>query len=284
MKILLTGHKGFLGHEIMEVLMKENAIEIQGLDCDNDFNTFQAMFEEFVSGERSDAPNFNYVIHCGALADSEAKGNAIWQLNYEATVQIADYCNSTHTKLLFISSAAAIEPDTPYGWSKRCAEGYVRSKINIGHWCILRPYNIWGFDESQKSNPSIVYKILSGDLEKVYEGCVRDFVYISDIVSAVQQVIHSWRSGVFSLGSAEGIAIADLVDQIGPNTLPVGECPIKKRLVADKGQLLPNWEADSISEHFVYLRECAKERGCIIAEPRPYKEHVPGERLRLDIN
>ena len=209
MRVLLTGNKGFIGREIEEVLTKENAIEVHGLDCDFDFKRWRVLFRDFRDTRRRER-YYDYVIHCGAVADSGETGNLLWQLNYQASCEIADYCERTDTKLIFISSAAAIQPDTAYGWSKQCAEFYMQQEVAGMNLCILRPFNVWGFDESEKANPSIVYKILTGQLKEVYWRCVRDFIYISDVVSAVQQVVHDWTPGIFSIGTAEPTSVSAL--------------------------------------------------------------------------
>lgn len=260
MRILLTGHYGFLGLEIYQVLTKENALEVYGLDCEFDPDTFDEQWQDF----KRRGGKFDYIIHCGAISDSQETRNPLWQLNYQASCDIADYCERTDTKLLFISSGAAIAPDTPYGWSKQCAEFYMQQKVAGMNLCILRPYNIWGFNEACKKNPSIIYKILTGRLQQVYWRCTRDFIYISDVVEAVQQVVHDWTPGVFDIGTAQPTDVSTLVNELyrdtdipKPPTVP--ECPIKDHLVARAEHLLPNWQADPIYEHLAMLAEQLKE-------------------------
>ena len=56
MKILLTGHKGFIGRQLHAALVEH---EVTGLDCDNDIKAFKL-------------PDgcFDVVVHCGGIADS----------------------------------------------------------------------------------------------------------------------------------------------------------------------------------------------------------------------
>ncbi|MCY3739920.1 MAG: NAD(P)-dependent oxidoreductase [Candidatus Poribacteria bacterium] len=259
MRVLLTGNKGFIGREIKEVLTKENALAVHGEDSDN-YRAFLHWFED------TDFSYYDLVIHCGAISDSRQCDNELWQMNYQASCQIARACEQSNTKLLFISSAAAIEPDTPYGWSKHCAEFYMQQKVAGMNLCILRPFNVWSFDESEKANPSIVYKIITGRLQQVYWRCQRDFIHITDVVSAVQQVIHNWTPGTFELGTAQPTDIVTLVNHlydgvdclkagVGPKPPVVSECPISEHLVARHEHLLPNWQATPISEHLEYLKE-----------------------------
>lgn len=272
MRILITGHKGFLGRKIQEVLTTGKALEIHGLDCDFDFEKFQELFGDF----RRRGGKFDYIIHCGAIADSREQSNLLWQLNYQATTEIADYCKQTDTRLLFISSAAALDSDTPYGWSKQCAEFYLHHKVASMNLCIFRPFGMWSFDESEKcdqtyQNPSIVYKILTGRLEQIYYQCVRDFIHITDVVDAVQQVVHEWTPGIFDIGTAYGTDIETLVDHLyGDKAVwkppVVYDEPIRGRRVARHDKLLPGWEATLFSEYINALDETLKKRP-ILNEP-----------------
>ena len=255
MRVLLTGNKGFIGQEIEDILTIENAIDVIGLDCDGLFDKFEYEFEHFEAyGGIVDC-----VIHCGAISDTRASGNLLWQLNYHATCKIAEYCEATDTRLIYISSAAAIQPSTAYGWSKNCSEFYLNHRVAGMNLCILRPFNVWGFDEGERATPSIVYKIITGQLQVVYANCVRDFIYLSDVVNAVQQAVHHWTPGTFSVGTAHPTKILDLVEAISDIELPIVECPVKKEVVADASDLLPDWEASPITEHFIYLGEHCKK-------------------------
>jgi nucleoside-diphosphate-sugar epimerase len=262
MRILLTGHKGYLGRNIYEALTKENAHEVHGLDCNSDYCQFTDMFLQF----KRRGEYFDLIIHNGAISNSLKTGNRLWQLNYQASTEIADYCYHVNTKLIFISSAAAIEPDTPYGWSKHCAEYYIRQSIADKTLCILRPFNIWSFDEEGKQELSIISKILTGQLEQVYWKCTRDFIHVSDVVSAVCQVANDWKYGIYDIGTAEPTDISSLAnhlyDGVETDTKPpiVSECPIKEKVVARQAELLPNWSATSLTEHLVALKSHLIER------------------------
>ena len=250
MKILLTGHKGFIGKRLHAALVEH---EVTGLDCDYDMEAFKL-------------PDgcFDVVVHCGGLADSGATGHKLWQLNYFATAEIADFCTATETKLIFFSSAAAIDPKNSYGWSKHCAEFYLNTVCNPEP-CIFRPFNIWSYDESPPR--SIVAKLLNKTLQQVYHGCVRDFVHIDDIVNAVLHVVDhkEWIHGTFELGTGEPTDIETLANLLYAGTsiyrptiesIPVD---IIKRLVARKPNRLPNWEPSPLSEHFTKLKEIIHE-------------------------
>ena len=278
MKVLLTGNEGLIGRELAEVLEKENAIEVHGLGLrrrtlDRDsYERWQVLRRHFFQKTKT----FDYVIHCGAVSDSRRTDVNLWHLNYAASCEIADYCERTDTKLIYFSSAAAIRPETAYGYSKQCAEFYMHHTVAGMNLCVLRPFNVWCFDEQYKANPSIVYKILTGQLEKIYRDCVRDFVYLTDITNAIQQVIHDWTPGTFSLGSTHGMEILTLVEAISDKKIPIVPCPVDKEIVASEGDVLPGWSADPITEYLDSLRKQCRERandiGC-----QPEEDVTQGE-------
>lgn len=259
MRILLTGHKGLLGRHIYKTLESDDTHDVCGFDCDSSYDVFANMFRELKSNREA----YNLIVHCGALSNSQVTDNLLWQLNYKASTKIADYCEQTRTKLIFISSAAAIDPDVPYGWSKHCAEFYMSQKVDKRNLCVLRPFNIWDYDEVGKESPSIVYKILAGKLEKAYQGCLRDFVHVSDAANAVIRVINDWETGVFDIGTAHATNIATLVNQLfqdgirykHPRPKIINECPIRERLVARPDKLLPNWNATPLEDYFAELQQ-----------------------------
>ncbi len=259
MRILLTGHKGFLGRHIIKLLIDNDAHDVTGLDCESNYDVFVEMYQNLLSEE----DKYDLVIHNGGLSNSQVTDNLLWQLNYKASTKIADYCEQTHTKLIYISSAAAIDPDVPYGWSKHCAEYYMSQVITSRNLCILRPFNIWDYDEVGKESPSIVYKILAGKLEKAYNGCLRDFVHVTNAANAIIRVVNDWEHGIFDIGTAQPTNIATLVDQLyqngnnykHPKPVIVNECPIKERLVARPEELLPNWKATPLDDYFAELRQ-----------------------------
>ena len=266
MKILLTGDKGFIGSELKTVLTDENAHEVDGFDT-FDYGVFRDWFNNTHIGQ------YDLVIHCGAVSDSRRKDNDIWSLNYFATCQLADACERHNVKMIFISSAAAWKPSTPYAWTKNCAEFYLNHRIAGMNLTILRPFNVWDFDESKKANPSIVYKIITGKLPYIYRDCIRDFVSLTDVVSGIQQAVLRWTPGTFDLGTTEPTEILCLVEAISDAEIPITPCPIETFLVAAKADLLPDWEASPITEHYVYLREQVREHSLMAGIPKNDPEY-----------
>ena len=256
--ILVTGHQGLIGREVIEELRTNKEIRrgivsppsvlrtvplVYGFDSNESFNTWMLDFKRFENKVR----DVDLIIHCGAISDSRCNDSRLWELNYAATQMLGEYAKSKRAKFLYFSSCAAIEPITPYGWSKRIGEDILTAYLPKEDLCIFRPFNVWAWNrEANKSNPSIISKILDRTLEVVYRGCVRDFIEVSDVVSAVTLVMQDWKPGIFEIGYSIEVELTALVDDIYENLplakpLYVDECPIAKRLVCNPDFKLPNW-------------------------------------------
>lgn len=101
MKILVTGVKGQLGHDVVKELSRRG-IEYRGVDIE-DFNItdFNATFE-FIANNQPDA-----VIHCSAYtAVDQAEDNLelCRAVNAEGTKNIAAACKSIDAKMMYIST------------------------------------------------------------------------------------------------------------------------------------------------------------------------------------
>ena len=166
MKILVTGSSGFIGTNLLELLLKEPH-EVLGLDVKAPYlkhhhQFFKAcnlldgdLLTKTVQGYRPDM-----IVHLAARTDLDEKhdlqgyavnvegvGNLIQSIEAAGTVS---RCIFTSTQLVcrtgFIPENENVYcPDTLYGKSKELGEKLVRDRDG-GHvqWCLVRPTTIWG--------------------------------------------------------------------------------------------------------------------------------------------
>ena len=206
MNILLTGHKGFIGSRIYKVLEADH--NVTGFSCGVDLGTWGDTFRSL------NPKDIDLVIHCGAVSDSYASGNHLWEMNYEATKGLLDWANQAKAKFIFISSAAAHKPTNQYGWTKRCIEDFTMLALPRFIFCILRLHNVWALDEPEKASPSIIRKLISGELKCVYKGCKRWFVHVDDVVDAIVSLTHIWQPSNYDIRGDENTSIEALVDAV----------------------------------------------------------------------
>ena len=167
MRILLTGHEGFVGDHIYKALESDH--EIIGLEAKPSFREwYNEMYEVM------DTP-IDGVIHVGAIAENQSQRDDIYLWNSYATFLLAQ---RVHQKMDSMSPIPFIffstylvestmddwEARSPYTWSKAQAETFVR--FYLPHAAILRPGTMWGREERKLSeNRSVPYRLASHRLE-----------------------------------------------------------------------------------------------------------------------
>ena len=250
MRILLTGNKGFIGAYLQAALQTQH--EVVTFDCATDIATWRTTFLSL------NLKDIDLVIHCGAISDSTAKGNHLWLMNYETTKDLAEWVLCRNTRLLFLSSCTATDPQHAYGWTKRVAEDIVSMTVPPRNLSIFRLFNVWAFNEPKtKPNRSILSKLITGDLAHVYRDCVRYFIHVTDVVRAVIQQTEHFTSGTYEIRGTELTMIEDLVDRVYATlTTPLPkptlvDCPIAKEIPADEFARLPDWDAKIEVSHCI---------------------------------
>jgi UDP-glucose 4-epimerase len=126
-------------------------------------------------------------------------------------------------KTLPIREDHPIEPDTPYGSTKLCAEklSLAFAKLyGFGVVC-LRYFNVYGpnqrFDAYGNVIPIFVFKLLRGEPLTVFGDGeqTRDFVNVRDVVQAnLKAAAAAGVTGAFNIGSGTRISVNDLVSRI----------------------------------------------------------------------
>ena len=174
MKVLITGHKGFIGKNLYKQF-----ISVIGIDEKYD----ESYINNFLNIHQPDV-----VFHIGACSDTLATDiGFVMERNYLSTKWITDWCITNNKKIIYASSAAVYgfdgkKPSNLYGWSKLMGEDYVVAKGGIA----LRYFNVYGPGEEHKGKmASMIYQNLNNTEIKLFPGKPkRDFVYIDDIVNA----------------------------------------------------------------------------------------------------
>lgn len=195
MKIVITGHMGFIG----SYLYKD--IDAIGLDKKEGNNILNC-----------DLPDADIVIHLAAEASvlesiKNPFNNAF--TNILGTIRLAQrYKNA---RFIFASTGGAIQEtiESPYGLSKFCAEEYI--KMMCKDYVILRFPNVYG-----NGSRSVVDKFLNQDKNTIYGTgkAMRTYCHVDDIVDAICLAFR-WPKGLYKLGTDQNYNVLQIAEAVG---------------------------------------------------------------------
>ena len=221
MNILITGHKGFIGSNLVKKLSKHKIIGVDLKDGNNilDSNYINELFEFY---------NIDVVIHLAAIPgvgysidhSEEVLTNNI--IGFDTLAKAAIKHNVKH--FIYASSSSVYGDDgtqkSPYAVSKATNELQAAMYSNMSNtkFTGLRFFTVYGegiredlaiskFIKAMKANePIYVY----GDGSQS-----RDFTYIDDITEAIKLILESnkeWKNEVFDIGYGESTTVNELID------------------------------------------------------------------------
>ena len=237
MKVLLTGHKGYIGSHLHGVLLKD--FDTDTFDESKDFHVWTEGFR----GKAAVKPEV--IIHCGAIPDLTCRSPDIFIWNYETTRRIADVAATIDAHLIFFSSVAAVEPNTLYGWSKRTAEEYIRTRI-AEKYTVLRIFNVYG-RENNRFQKSVPWQLAHRTLEQLFDPFVRDYIHVDDVVRSVCHALTERSYGTYQVGTGEGVSVRALAESVGwmpekITTVSQGlEWDIPEKQIASSAEFLPGF-------------------------------------------
>ena len=226
--ILITGSKGFVGENICKSYLndKYNLITDDHKDKSQKDITKLEYFENF--GDKIDA-----IIHLAAktsINDSLNDPYETYYINILSTLNVLEFAKRKNiTNFIFLSTYVygepqylpidenhPINPHSPYNKSKIIAENLCEdySKLFGINLVILRPFYLYGYNKKKNTLiKSVLDQINSTETIKLSnEKTSRDFLYISDFIDLLDNILSNFPSGcnIYNVGSGTSYTITEI--------------------------------------------------------------------------
>ena len=219
MAILITGHKGFIGQNMMAALPG-------------------AVGHEWGDGHWS-LDGIDRVIHLGAISSTACTDDKkLREQNIDSSIDLLYMCASRRIPFQFASSAGVYGPDnttfremdrpdprTLYAQSKTFVEHVILSKTWPMPVQVFRYFNVYGPHEHHKDQPSPhsrfrLQAAATGTIE-VFKGSdeiYRDFVPVERVVEVHKRFFDLDVSGVYNLGTGKAQSFMDVARTVALET------------------------------------------------------------------
>lgn len=229
MKILITGHEGFIGGVVYKNI-KHKAYALYNIDCIIDGYDIKS------SKSEPDYSKYDIIMHFGGVSSTTASYEEVMKHNYEYTKKLVDICIEKRILLQISSSASMyspvygvpskesdiLNPKSPYSISKYMIEKYCEERKHLPGYRIqiFRYFNVWSVSEERFKNEQasphcrFIQSIRSGRSIKLFKGSdsiFRDFVHIHTLLDIQSKFLFIDKYDTWNIGSGEAITFEEVV-------------------------------------------------------------------------
>jgi len=222
MKILITGHEGFIGKNMMAWSQAEEGWHVDGY--------------EWHPTTRPNISGYDWVIHLGAIADmTESDVDAVMKQNYEFSQWLFNECNTHGVNLQYASSSsvygdtrdfsehAPCHPQTPYAWSKYLFDRWWPQqdvKIMVQGFRYFNVYGKYMHLRGKRANAIVKWRTQARKEGKITvwenaENVKRDWTWVGDVCRLHIDFIKTVNgSGIWNCGAGLAHSFLDIAEEI----------------------------------------------------------------------
>lgn len=221
MRILITGHQGFIGGRAARYFREGHSV-----------STYEW------GDPTPDIKRFDVVMHFGAIsATNERDVEKVLSQNLDFSTWLYDECCRSAVKFQYASSASVygdtdhfredgpVNPQSVYAWSKYLLERYIRQHPSPSAAQGFRYFNVYGQGEEHKKQPS-PYQRFHDQAETtgvitVFEGereAQRDFVPVERVLQVHEHFLDIPESGVWNIGMGQTQTFSEIAGLVARQT------------------------------------------------------------------
>ena len=225
MRVLITGHKGFIGRNLGAYLQHKGH-EVEGYD--------------YIENKVPDPQDYDRVVHLGAISSTtERDVEKVLKQNLEFSQRLLQLCDQSGTTLIYASSASVygnvqarndlkqikenypVYPQSPYSWSKYLFDKMVfeipEFRINVQG---LRMFNVYGTGEQYKSEQQSVFgkfELQAKNLKEITvfeksEHIRRDFIWVGDVCQIIEKMFDVDATDIWNIGTGVAPSFMDIAN------------------------------------------------------------------------
>jgi ADP-L-glycero-D-manno-heptose 6-epimerase len=218
MKVLVTGHRGFIG---------QNMVKYIEANTDWEVNTWEWGDSVFPTVDGND-----WVIHLGAISSTtERDADKILEQNLEFSQRLYQACQRFYVNLQYSSSASVYglvsdfketspgRPMNAYAWSKYVFDRWTKLQAHTKIVQGFRYFNVYGNYEDHKGNQAspvtqfTKQAVETGNINLFHDSdhSLRDFVAVEDVCRVHIEFIKTvTESGIWNLGTGKTRSFEDI--------------------------------------------------------------------------
>lgn len=222
MKILVTGHEGFIGKNLSLALINHGH-EVTGYEWGFGPPTVKGL---------------DWVIHLGAISSTtETNVRRILDQNIVFTIQLIESCIEHNVNFQFASSASVygdtllfkedgpVRPLNHYARSKYIIEEYLKTRNAPIITQAFRYFNVYGPNEEHKGTQAsphtqFYHQAVKTGTIKIFEGSEnfkRDFIHVSEVIDYHIKFLDIKESGIWNIGTGKATSFLDIATEIAEN-------------------------------------------------------------------
>ena len=235
MRVLVTGHNGFIGRNMLSWLHQQDGWTVEGWDWDpNNYPTVHS---------------YDWVIHLGAIADMTCWDvDTVMRQNYDFSRWLFNECNRNGVHFQYASSSsvygntkdfseyAPCKPQTPYAWSKYLFDRWVFEqdhKIYVQGFRYFNVYGKWMHLRGNRANAIWKWREQAKHEGKITvwenaEHVKRDWTWVGDVCRIHTDFIKQVNgSGIWNVGSGLTHSFLDIAEEIAEQEgVPIEFIPV----------------------------------------------------------
>ena len=222
MKVLVTGHRGFIGQNLIKYIQQHTDWEVNGWEWGD---------SEYPTVEDKD-----WVIHLGAISSTtETDVDKVLKQNFEFSQWLYRACKINYVNLQYSSSAsvyglgsnfaetAPVDPRTPYAWSKYLFDRWATKETSNSIVQGFRYFNVYGHHEEHKNNQASPVSKFQRQAQSTgivnlflnSSEYLRDFIAVDDVCRIhVEFIKKVTDSGIWNLGTGVTASFQQVADCI----------------------------------------------------------------------